>query len=284
MKTYIGVDVGGTKMLAVRYDAEMNELARARVLTESSQGREHVLANLMAVTQQVQTDDTVAVGVAWAGFVNAEMGTVMHSPNIPDMDEFSLTDSITAKTGLPARLENDARLFAYAEAMVRPEAKNVLGIILGTGVGSGIILNGNVYRGSGAAGEVGHILVNGTEAEALFAGPGLAAWANELGWGSDLKVIQQKMEQDTSPYAEEMIKKIDQMAQWLAGLCLTLAPDVVVFGGGVGTHFWVLWRAEIERATNAYLKGYPVTLRLCISKIENAGVVGAGYLAQICVK
>ncbi len=273
----LGIDIGGTKIFVGRYNQNLELEAQTIHLTEADKGKDAILQNLTQAINEVQNDQTQCIGISWAGFVDTKKGIIEKAPNIPALNYFELPTYLEKTTGCSAVIGNDARLFAFGEAKTQTPTPDVLlGIIIGTGVGSGLILEGKIFKGAhNFAGEIGHERLGGEEIETLIAGPGLQKF---LGLNR-LSEIDVSIETEK----EKILKKIDlqfqTLCQWLANICLAFDPKEIVIGGGAGLHFWNHFETEIIENTNKKLKGYPLKLNLRFSKLENAGAIGAASLA-----
>lgn len=277
MKT-IGVDVGGTKILAVRYNDHWQAEASVKIETEAMEGRCKVLENLCQVISTVRTSDVKNIGVAMPGFINRAGSVVQKLPNIPAFEGFDLGLFLEKETGLKVIIGNDARLFALAEQYTNaPQASVLLGIIIGTGVGSGLILKGEIFNGAhNFAGEIGHQCFNNIEVESIISGPAIA---KHLGV-PELPLAMKEIISDKSKTGLKLENQIDFMGQWLANLVLAFDPEEIVIGGGAGCNFWCHFESLITRKTNEILAGYPVELSLRFSKLRNPGSLGAAILTQ----
>ena len=270
LSNVIGLDIGGTKIFAGRYNNLSHLEVEAQEPTLADQPQQATLENILQTIEAVRNENTKAIGISWAGFVDSSTGTILKAPNIPSLDGFYLTQYITQHTGLPAYLENDARLFAYAESHKHHHPPVFLGIIIGTGVGSGIILNGEILHGfNNAAGEIGHTLLHGQTIESIIAGPSLEAKLD----------VEQLSKADIKTHAPLIKMAQKDLCDWLANLVLTFDPSHIVIGGGAGIHFWSQFKDEISQQTNERLKDFPVSLNLSFSKLKNAGAQGAATLA-----
>lgn len=275
----LGIDIGGTKIYVGRYNKNLEVEAETRIPTEAGKTKEHTLSNLLKAINEVKNEYTQSLGVAWAGFVDIENGQIIKAPNVPHLDGFRLCNYITKQTGLKCIIENDARAFAYgAKAKVAPDSKLCLGIIIGTGVGSGLIYKNEIFYGAhGYAGEVGHMVMQQKEVEAWLAGPGLK---NQLGLASNTKfsTILPQQKQALMPQVESALSVI---SQWLSALVLSLNPDKIIIGGGTGIHFWQHFKPEILARTEAQLQTYPHNFDLLFYNDSNAGAAGAAALSTL---
>ncbi len=285
--SYIGVDVGGTKIFAARFSEQLEVLGKTEVSTQSNLGHKKVLENIIKAIEKVRDKTTVSIGISWAGFVDSETGIIKKAPNIKDFENFPLAEYISKKTELPVFLENDSRLFALAEQKLDPARPRVLlGIILGTGVGSGIIVDGKIFRGAtNSAGEIGHTILDtktGKEVEELIAGPALQKLFHEKIRINDIREIDEILSQKREEIYKILEPILDKFAVWIYNLVLTFNPSKIVFGGGFGRNFWVHFEKEIQKKTRQIItrKKYPVSVEISFSRIENAGAIGAAISAK----
>lgn len=275
----LGIDIGGTKIFVGRYSANLELEAQTTVPTCADQTRKHTLSNLLKAIEEVKNNDTQSIGIAWAGFVDIKQGQVIKAPNVPSLDGFGLCGYVTEQTGISAKIENDARAFAYgARAKIAPNSKMCLGIIIGTGVGSGLIYNGNIiYGANGYAGEIGHITRQHKELEQWLAGPELKSFLELPATAQFSDILPSKKE----ILLTKLEQPIDVFSQWLAGLVLTFDPDQIILGGGTAQYFWQHFETEILAKTTANLKNYPNTFKLSFYNGDNAGAIGAAQLSML---
>jgi glucokinase len=163
-----GIDLGGTKILAVVVNDRHEVVGQARRPTPYAGGpalvAEHMAETLAeaAGAAGVEPASLTGIGVGAPGAVDAASGTVAHSGNIAGWDEpFPLAEAISGRLGPPVRLGNDVGVAVAGEARLgagRPY-RSFLGIWWGTGVGGGVMLDGTRWEGRGAAGEIGHTIV-----------------------------------------------------------------------------------------------------------------------------
>jgi glucokinase len=164
----VGVDLGGTKIQSGAL-VRGSVLPGTRILTPHS-GVDDVIAGIAttivaaAEAAGVAVSDLAGVGVGSPGHIDAEQGTVSHSPNVPGFnDPVALAPLLSAALGgVPVTLENDVRVAMIGEHRLgagRP-FRNVMGVFLGTGVGGGLVLDGTLRTGQGSAGEIGHATVD----------------------------------------------------------------------------------------------------------------------------
>lgn len=159
----IGLDVGGTKIAGGVVDADGTVLTELVEPTPEDSDAEAVSAVLLDIVERLRAkhDDVSAIGVGAAGIVEWPQGRMLWAPNNAYRD-WPVREQIEAATGLPAVIDNDANVAALAEARLgaRPYREMVL-ITVGTGIGGGLVLGGQIYRGpTGRGAELGHIVLN----------------------------------------------------------------------------------------------------------------------------
>lgn len=163
----IGIDLGGTKILAAVVDAEGRILARAKMRTQARRSSSQVIDRIAEAAQEaansarVSFDRIAAIGIAAPGVLDAEAGVVRFAPNLGWRD-VPLAAALRQKLGVPVFLENDVNMGTLAEYVLGAGrgANDVVGIFVGTGIGGGLILNGRLHRGkNGSAGEIGHMVI-----------------------------------------------------------------------------------------------------------------------------
>jgi glucokinase len=290
----IGVDVGGTKILSGIVDRDGTVLSREQV--ESPDGSEHhVLKALEASVEALLDDRVVAIGLGVPA--NLERGTrkVLQATNI-ELDDFDLAAHMRDRFELPVGIENDAGAATLAEWRLGAGrgVSNLVVLTLGTGIGGGIVLDGELYRGWA---EVGHIVVQADgppcqgnchgrgHLEVLASGTAADRAARELfGEGADARLLVER----ASGGDEAAIARLDEIAGYLGAGIASLAnlfdPELVVVGGGFGeaADDLLLERAQAAARAQA-LAPADATLRVVSAELgTDAGLIGAalvGYAA-----
>lgn len=165
----IGMDLGGTNLRVAAVAAGGELVALHREPTVAREGPEAVIGRILAALEQVSGGvgagggRVLGVVLGAPGIISRSAGTVVASPNLPGWVDVPLRDRVAAATGLPVLLENDANAAAYGEHWCGAgrECESMVLLTLGTGVGGGLVLGGELWRGAdGMAGEVGHISVD----------------------------------------------------------------------------------------------------------------------------
>jgi glucokinase len=308
----IGVDIGGTKVAAGVVDERGTIVATTHRATPADDVSriEGVIA--AAVGELTSKYDVEAVGIGAAGFVDAQRSTVMFAPNLAWRDE-PLKASLQRRLGLPVVVENDANAAAWAEVRFGAGrgADHVVTVTVGTGIGGGIVANGQLLRGQfGAAAEIGHVIVvpDGRRCgcglqgcwEQYASGRALVREAHELvrvdpdTTGELLRLAGGRPENITGEMVTQAAQAGDGAAlrcfevvgRWLgrglSGLAAILDPGLFVIGGGVSAAGDVL-RAPAAAAFAASLtgRGYRPVAELRIAELgAAAGLVGAADLAR----
>ena len=267
---YLGVDVGGTKVAAGLVTSRGEILSKVRMPMTS---HEDAAAGLLAVERAIDAAfaaeparkaSVAGIGIVSPGPVDPVQGIVVNPGNLPCWRNYPLVAEIKKSLGLPTILDNDANAAALAEAQWGAAAgySSVFYVTIGTGIGTGIVLNGSIYHGrTGAAGEGGHVSIDyhgplcpcGKRGciEVLTAGPAVARRARErleaggvetgtlltLAGGDPAAVtaeIVAKAWLDGDPLATAILAETaDLFAIWLGNMIDLFDPDVIVVGGGM---------------------------------------------------
>jgi glucokinase len=304
----VGLDIGGTKVLAVVLDEDRTV---RRVLRKPSPVREfEALVGVCAELVAEVSLPGAPVGVGVAGLVDRN-GRLTYAPNIPGVREAPLRDALIAATGQAVVVDNDANVAALAETTFGAAvgARNALVVTLGTGIGGGIIADGKVYRGgNGLAGEIGHVTVerDGPRCacgelghwEAIASGNALGRMARDLASsgrgaaildaaGGDIRAISGEevaiaAARGDAEAATLLERYADNVALGLANLANTLDPERIVISGGVVEMGLLLFEPLLE-AFARRLEGTEHRPHIPVVPAalgERAGAVGAALLAR----
>ena len=308
----IGVDIGGTKVAAGVVDEHGAIVATSRRDTPSQDPSkiEEIIGDVVRELQAAH--DVEAVGVGAAGFVDAARSTVIFAPNLAWRDE-PLRAAVEARCGLPVVVENDANAAAWAEARFGAgRGQDYLVILtLGTGLGGGLVVDGQLYRGRlGVAAEFGHLTVEPggrrcgcggrgcweryasgralvREAQELASiSPAIAARLLELAGGRPEAITGLAVTQAAQDGDEAALEAFRVVGTWLghgmASLAAVLDPGMFVLGGGVSAAGELVRepaaRTLQERITARAYREVP-GVRLAELGPE-AGIVGAADLAR----
>ena len=312
MTLAVGIDVGGTKIAGGVVDENGAILATARRVSPATD-TEAIERNIEDLVDELRGSfDISAVGIGAAGFVDSTRSTVLFAPNLAWRDE-PLRADLEKRIGLPVVVENDANAAAWGEFTygAGEDVSDSLLVTLGTGVGGGIVLNGELHRGAfGVAAEIGHMrvvpdgrlcgcgnrgcweqyasgtaLVRDTRDQARQ-GSLIARSLVDLA-GGDVEGITGPLiteaARDGDPFAQEQLASLGRwVGEGIASLTAVLDPAVVVLGGGVSEAGDLLLE-PVRNHFRANLTGrsYRPALEVRAARLGNkAGMIGAADLAR----
>src|SRR5271157_4393653 len=164
----VGVDLGGTKILSGVFSHSLESLSTAKVSTKSQRGVESVIERIARCVQDAvdEADLTLkqvaGIGIGAPGAVDFDAGTVIFAPNMEGWKEVPLKKALEKELGVPVFVENDGNICALGVhvAELKSKPRHMIGIFVGTGIGGGLILNGELFSGFGhTAGEIGHMVL-----------------------------------------------------------------------------------------------------------------------------
>ena len=292
----IGVDIGGSKIAAAVVDGDGRVLARADRTTPERTVAPQVVedAILDAVTTLRGAYDVGAVGVGAAGFVDAARRRVMFAPHLSWRDE-PLGERLAASLGMPVFIDNDANAAIWAEHRfgAARDARDVVLVTLGTGIGGALLIDGRVYRGHGGmAGEFGHtqVVPDGRPCECgrtgcweqYCSGKALARFAAEA--GRDLAgPALTAAAHDGDIVARGAFAEVGRwLGVGLANLVASLDPALLVVGGGVSAAGDLLLApARVALAGSLVAADHrEIPPVLAAGLGPDAGVIGAADLAR----
>lgn len=314
---FIGVDIGGTTIKMAFIDQFGEIITKWEIVTNcENEGREITSDICQAIFNKINElnepkEKLIGIGVGAPGFINIDTGFIYKSVNIGWTD-FPLKDRLEVETGLPVIVDNDANLAALGEMWrgAGDGAKNLLAVTLGTGIGGGLIANGQILHGvNGMAGEIGHItsLARGGAAcncgktgclETIASATGIARIATERvkehqHQNSELAVIYNRQKSLTAKdvfdqaiagdmLALEVVDEISfHLGLALANLANATNPEKIVVGGGVSRAGDFLIKS-INKHFNAYaLPRVAAGAEITVATLGNdAGVMGAVWLIK----
>ncbi len=292
----IGIDLGGTKIEGILLDKTGKILARKRTPTNRDNGYEYIInkiVNLISDLQIVSETDS-AVGLCTPGAISPHTGKLKNSNTVCLIGK-PLKDDIESKININIKMDNDANCFAIAEAKLGAAKKYnvVFGVIIGTGVGGGIVINEKVHQGRlSIAGEWGHhtLYPDGNQCycgkkgcvETYISGPSLEKrWTELTGKTQALQNIIAGARQFPK-YKEKLYLKwkkelIRNFGIALANVIDILDPDIIVLGGGI-SNIPFLYDEGIKSVYNNVFSDEVDTPILKNKLGDSAGVFGAAYL------
>ena len=311
-KCAIGMDVGGTNVKAALVDKNGSIIYSDTVPTRAEMGYEYTIANMIAAVKNLMKESKIpkenidGIGFGFPGQIDCDNGIVRLAPNIPGWVNIPIADIFSKEFELPVKVDNDVRCAALAELNYGAGrgAKNMICITVGTGIGSGLIINGKLVRGaSNAAGELGHIKLqmNGGPIcgcgdtgclEAFASGPAIVSLAEDYIKGGKAAKFKELANPDISPYVvSEAAKQGDAAAKkifeiigtyigtGLASAVNLLNPEKVVIGGGVADAGDLLFIPIKEALKKRAMPIQGAAAEVVPAELGNtAGVIGAGLL------
>ncbi|MCR5730333.1 MAG: ROK family glucokinase [Ruminococcus sp.] len=315
MKYYVGIDLGGTNIVAGVVDEEYNIIAKASTKTNCPRPEKEIADDMAKMALEavknanLTIDDIEWIGVGTPGIANSATGIIEYSNNL-GFKNTPMVKYIQETIDKPVFIENDANAAAYGEfvAGAAKGAKNAVCITLGTGVGGGIIVDGKIYSGSNFAGaEIGHTVIEVDGAQCSCGRKGcFEAYSSATGL---IRMTKEAMEQFPDSKLNDMAKEkgkvtartsfdcmragdkvakdvVDKYIKYLAaGITNTInifQPDVLCIGGGVcneGDPLLLPMKALVKE--EVYTRNSEKNTEIVIAKLGNdAGIIGAAFLGR----
>ena len=314
-RVVVGVDIGGTKVAAGLVNAEGEILSKNRTPMQTTGAPSNGLAAVSVAIQGLFPDASsqnqiAAIGICAPGPLDPKIGVIINPPNLPIWHNYPLAEEMRRVYNVPVRVDNDANAAALAEAKwgAGRGYRNFFYATVGTGIGTGIILDGRIFHGkTGAAAEGGHLGIdrNGPVCncgkrgciETLAAGPAIARRArqkleknpNSVLWemaGGNIQTVSAEMvgrahTANDSVAKEVMRETLDLLAYWLGSIIDLLEPDAIVIGGGVSSLLAPFLDEIRERWRGACINPRPLDIPLVLAHYgESAGIAGAAALCE----
>jgi glucokinase len=316
-KPIVAVDVGGTKFIASVIDKSGKMLSRVYCPTLAHQGPKKVIKRLAATIQQSVKESGAGmkgiggISLAIAGIIDISRGLITEAPNLPDWRNIRLDSLLEAEFKIPAFLLNDASAAALGERCFGAGIgiDNLIYITVSTGIGGGLIINGELYNGAdGSAAEIGHmiILADGPACncgqhgclEALASGSAIAILARDRLIAGEQSILMDMVDGIPAAVTAEHVtiagRKRDIVALsviWEAAYYLGIGlsnlvnlfnPQVIVIGGGVSTMGEMLLRPARKSMREHAFRLPASTVRVVKSKLSpDSGILGAAAYARL---
>ena len=292
-----GIDLGGTKIEGAIVDASHPDrpICRTRVPTEGDRGYEHILNRVQSVVERLEAESGLtrppAIGIGTPGAVEPSTGTLKNS-NTVCLNGRPLAHDLSATLGSEVRLANDANCFALAEATLGAACGRdvVVGLILGTGVGGGIVVGDRVLAGlHGIAGEWGHNPMRGEDTpcycgrrgcvETVISGPALERfYESRTGRHRTLREITARADGGDADANATLGRLTAKFGEAIAAVINIVDPGAIVIGGGVG-NIARLYDPETREAIRRHLFNPELRTELLKPTLgDSAGVFGAAML------
>ena len=315
MKKYrIGVDVGGTNVKIALVDKEGSIVYSNTTPTRAEMGYEYTISNIkqaiVDLMKETKTDKTTieGIGFGFPGQIDCDAGIVRVSPNIPGWINVPVAKIIEKEFGIPTKVDNDVRCAALGELAfgAGKGCQNLICITVGTGIGSGLIINGKLVRGAdNAAGEIGHIKLQMHDGpicgcgdtgclEAFASGPSIVAMAQEYILGGKSTKYRELANPEITPYIvaeaakqgdKVALKIFERMGEYigigLASVVNLLNPEKIVIGGGVADAGDILFTPLINTLKKRAMPIQAKSVSVVPAQLGNAaGVIGASLLIE----
>ena len=312
IEAFIGVDIGGTKVAAglVSRTGEISSIKRVPMNARGSaeDGVASVVSAIDALNRGPEGVQGIGIGICAPGPLDPQTGVILNPPNLPCWRNFPLAEALRAHYPIPVKVDNDANAAALAETRwgaARGYA-NVFYATIGTGIGTGIVLDGKIFHGrTGSAGEGGHVSIDyrGPRCrcgkpgciEVLASGTAIANRAREavsagaksamldLAHGN-IDAITGEIVANAYAAGDQLASQLlreaaDMLAVWLSNMIDLLDPDVIVIGGGGAALYAAFFDRLRERIRDITLNPRAHEVPLLHAKYgADAGIAGGAAL------
>ena len=280
----LAIDIGGTMIKYGLVSSDGEILSTNKIETEAEKGLENILNKIDNIFKRYKENNPVGVAVSGTGQINGIIGKVIGgNPIIPNWIGTNLVKILEEKYNLPAVLENDVNCVAFGEKWIGAgkDLSNFICLTIGTGIGGGIILNNQLFRGENfVAGEFGHILIKKGEFEQFASTTALIRLVKErTGKILNGKEIFDLEKKEIVEYQEVISEWIENLTDGLSSIVYCFNPANIILGGGVIEQGEPL----INRIKDSLFKKigpqFKEKLNIIQAKLgNNAGMIGASYL------
>jgi len=313
-KYRVGVDIGGTNIKIAMVSKEGEIIYSNSVPTRAEMGYEYTVSNIKQaisdLIKETKIDKTLieGIGLGFPGQIDCDNGVVRHLPNIPGWNNVPIAQILETEFGITTKVDNDVRCAALGELNfgAGKGCKNLICITVGTGIGSGLIVNGKLVRGANnAAGEIGHIKLQIHDGpicgcgdtgclEAFASGPAIVAMAEEYILGGKSTKYREMANPDITPYivceaakqGDAVAKKIFEIIGEYIGIGMAsvvnlLNPEKIVIGGGVADAGEILFDPIKKTIADRAMPIQASSVEVVPAQLGNtAGVIGASLLIE----
>ena len=271
----IGVDLGGTNIRAALVDGT-NVIRKEKVPCPAKGTQEEVIEAIAALIESLVCDEVTSIGIGVPSVVDTAKGIVYNVANIPSWQEVHLKEIYEKRFGIPVHINNDANCFSLGESRFGQGRgyKDVVGITLGTGVGSGIIINGHLYEGRNAgAGEIGCLSYLDKDYETYCSTPFFVAHETT---GAELYAKAESGDAAAQALWDEFGHHLGELVK---AALFAYDPEAIIFGGGIAAgypHFETAMRKTIETFPFETAKD----VKILFSTDGDMGLYGASVLDE----
>lgn len=296
MDAFLGIDWGGTYIKAGILTPEGKILKKTVYHSKELKKKDAFIYKIKELVENFSAFHIKAVGIGAPGIIDIKKGFIYYLPNISGWRNYPLRDILRKELGLPVFLDNDANVFALAEARLGAgrNRKNVIFITLGTGLGGAVIFDGKILEAQTSACELGHVPLSLEGRPCGCGGRGcietFTGTKNLLKRYGELKKAKSTPKEVKEIFYAALKKDKAALTVWkefskalgtfLAGMVNVFNPEVIILGGGVSGAFSLfkplVWRQIQRQAMWPQLKN----LKLVKAKLREAGIIGAGLLAK----
>ena len=293
---FLGIDWGGTYIKAGITDNRGNLLSRRVFFSSRFKNKDAFIKKIEELTNSVRPKRINAVGIGIPGIIDTKGGFIYYLPNIPGWQKYPIRKVLEKKLNIPVAVDNDANVFALAEARIGAAkgTNRAIFLTLGTGLGGAVIIDGNIFKGRTSAGELGHVPVSLKGARCGCGGTGcietflgnkyLVSLYKRIKRQKNLNAEVKDIFKNALEGEEEAILVWENfsyaLGMFLSGMINVFNPEKIIFGGGVSGAFKVfkplVWKVIENQAMWPHIK----TLKLIKAKLKNAGIIGAAILAK----
>ncbi len=280
----LAIDIGGTMIKYGLVSSDGKILSTNKIKTEASKGLNNILNKIDNIFKGYKENNPVGIAVSGTGQINGMIGKVIGgNPIIPNWIGTNLVKTLEEKYNLPAVLENDVNCVALGEKWIGAgkDLSNFICLTIGTGIGGGIILNNQLFRGENfVAGEFGHTLIKKGEFEQFASTTALIRLVKEkTGKILNGKEIFDLEKKEIVEYQEVISEWIENLTDGLSSIVYCFNPANIILGGGVIEQGEPL----INRIKNSLFKKIGLQFKEKLNIIQaklgnNAGMIGASYL------
>jgi len=280
----LAIDIGGTMIKYGLVSSDGKILSTNKIKTEASKGLNNILNKIDNIFKGYKENNPVGIAVSGTGQINGMIGKVIGgNPIIPNWIGTNLVKILEEKYNLPAVLENDVNCVALGEKWIGAgkDLSNFICLTIGTGIGGGIILNNQLFRGENfVAGEFGHTLIKKGEFEQFASTTALIRLVKEkTGKILNGKEIFDLEKKEIVEYQEVISEWIENLTDGLSSIVYCFNPANIILGGGVIEQ----GEALINRIKNSLFKKIGLQFKEKLNIIQaklgnNAGMIGASYL------
>lgn len=293
-RTWLGLDIGGTKVLLVCVDDDLCIRDEQRIASGRDGDAETLVTRCGELAAAMaQRHGACGLGVGFAGLVDSTSGVTRSSIMLPGFDDFPLAARLSQACGLPTGIDNDANTAALSElaGLGHPQGLHMVLLTVGTGIGGAIAIDGKLYRGAGGfAGELGNTTLdwqgqrcwcgNRGCANMLASGSALAQHAATLGLQHSGPALVARAEQGDPRAAEALQHTARALGALVANVINTFNPHRVAIAGGLSTVDAFLATVREEAASRAFREAMAqVTIARAMFG-DHASAVGAAMLAR----